>query len=141
MNKFAMALAATMLAGAAYAGEAPADDGDENAADARQGEEVNRICFGRNINGFKAIKGEDDAVLLESGVNRWHKAELAGACSYRRLKWAQAVAIDQRPRGGCVTPGDALIFTNSITGDFSFENTTRCIITDIYEWDDDAGDE
>ncbi len=123
-------LAAAVLGGAALA--------DEERGDSRLGEQVDRICFGRNINNFKAIEGEDDAILLEKGVNDWYKATLIGACSYRELKWAQAVAIDQRPAGGCVTPGDYLIFSRSITGDFSFPNATRCAISEIYEWDPKA---
>jgi hypothetical protein len=110
----------------------------EEKADPRVGEEVDRICFGRDINNFKTIKGEDDAILLERGVNDWYKATLIGACNYRELKWAQAVAIDQRPAGGCVTPGDSLIFSRSAFGDFKFPNTTRCAIADIYKWDEDA---
>jgi len=75
---------------------------------------------------------------LEKGVNDWYKATLIGACSYRQLKWAQAVAIDQRPAGGCVTPGDTLIFSRSISGSFRSSDTTRCAISEIYEWDEDA---
>lgn len=130
----ALALGAALMAGGAALGE-------EGADDPRLGERVDRICFGRDINGFKTIKGEDDAVLLEKGVNDWYKATLIGACNYRQLKWAQAVAIEQRPAGGCVTRGDALIFSNSISGDFSFRNSTRCVISEIYEWDEDAAAE
>ena len=104
------------------------------------GEEVNRICFAREINNFKAIKGEDDAILLERSVNDWYKATLIGACSYRELKWAEAVAIDQRPAGGCLTPGDTLIFSRSAFGDFTFPNTTRCAISKIYKWDSEAAE-
>jgi hypothetical protein len=132
MRKFSILLAlAAAVAGSALAG-------DEATADPRVGEKVDRICFGRNIDGFKTVKGMDDAVLLEKGVNDWYLATLSGACSYSRLKWAMGVAIDQRPSGGCVTPGDHLIFTNSVTGDMSFPNTTRCVINGIYEWNEDA---
>lgn len=126
-----------LLAGALAAGAALAEEG----ADPRQGVEVDRICFGRNINNFKTIKGEDDAVLLEKNVNDWYKATLIGACNYRELKWAQAVAIEQRPAGGCVTTGDTLVFTRSIGGDFSFPNATRCAISEIYEWNPDVAEE
>jgi hypothetical protein len=129
----AFASGALMVGASAYAGE--------EKADPRVGEQVSRICFGRNINNFKTIDGEDDAVLLEKGVNDWYKATLIGACSYRQLKWAMAVAIDSRPAGGCVSPGDVLIFTRSVTGEFSFPDTTRCVIDDIYKWDPDAADD
>lgn len=136
MTKFRMAAAiflASALAGAAALAEEP-------AGDPRVGDEVDRICFGRDINNFKAIKGEDDAILLERSVNDWYKATLIGACNYRELKWAQSVAIEQHPAGGCVTPGDSLIFSRSAFGDFKFPNTTRCVISDIYKWDPKAGD-
>lgn len=131
----AAASGVALLAGPALAAE------EEASTDARIGEQVDRICFGRDINNFKTIKGEDDAVLLEKGVNDWYKATLIGACSYRELKWAMSVAIDQRPAGGCVTPGDYLVFSRSVSGDFSFPNTTRCAISEIYKWDPDAADD
>ncbi|MEK7265203.1 MAG: DUF6491 family protein [Pseudomonadota bacterium] len=124
----------TLLAGLSVSAAAA----ESGKADPRLGEQVDRICFGRNINNFKTIEGEDDAILLEKGVNDWYKATLIGACNYSQLKWAQAVAIDQRPAGGCVTPGDYLIFSRSAFGDFSFPNTTRCAISEIYRWNPDA---
>jgi hypothetical protein len=140
MKRTGLAFLAAASGVAFLVGPAVADE--ENAAsDARVGEQVDRICFGRNINNFKAIKGEDDAILLERNVNDWYKATLIGACSYRELKWAMSVAIDQRPAGGCVTPGDYLIFSRSAFGDFSFPNTTRCAISEIYKWDPDAPEE
>lgn len=131
-------LAALAMAAAPAVADSPDED---KAADARLGARVDRICFGRNINNFKAIEGEDDAVLLEKGVNDWYKATLVGACNYRELRWAEAVVIDQRPSGGCVTPGDYLVFSRSAFGDFSFPNTTRCAISEIYEWNPDAADD
>ncbi len=131
MKKLTLSILAAGACVSAASAEAPTG--------ARAGDQVDRICFGRNINNFKTIEGEDDAILLESGVNRWHKATLVGACSYRELKWAQTVAIDQRPAGGCVTPGDYLIFSRSAFGDFSSGETTRCAIAEIYEWAMDGG--
>lgn len=110
----------------------------EETPDPRLGQQVDSICFGRNINNFRAIDGVDDAILLEKGVNNWYKASLIGACNYSQLKWAQSVAIEQRPAGGCVTRGDYLIFSNSAFGDFSFPNSTRCAISEIHEWNPDA---
>lgn len=126
---------------AVLAGLCASASADEKKTDPRQGAEVDRICFGRNINNFKAIEGVDDAVLLEKSVNDWYKAKLIGACNWRELKWAQAVAIEQHPAGGCVTEGDYLIFSRSVFGDFTFPNTTRCAISEIYEWNPDAAAE
>jgi hypothetical protein len=119
----------------AIAGVGPAYSDDEpGGADPRLGAAVDRICFSRDINNFQTIDDEDDAVLLERGVNDWYKVTLAGACDYNRLRFAQSVAIDERPRGGCVTRGDALVFSDSAFGDFSFPNATRCIIDEIHRW-------
>lgn len=110
----------------------------QEEVDPRLGKQVDRICFGRNINNFKAIDGVDDAILLERGVNDWYRATLIGACHYSELKWAQSLAIDQRPAGGCVSPGDYLVFSRSTFGDFSFPNSTRCAISEIHEWHPDV---
>jgi hypothetical protein len=129
------------LAGGVLVAATAAFASDETADEPRAGEEVRRICFGRDINNFRTIEGEDDAVLLEKGVNDWYKVTLVGACSYRDIKWAQSVAIEQRPAGGCVTSGDYLVFSRSAFGDFSFPNATRCAISEIYKWDPDAAEE
>lgn len=134
----AAAIAALGAAGNAWSGEEAAA---EKKAGARLGAKVDRICFSRDISNFTTIDDEDDAVLLERGVNDWYKVTLAGACNYNRLRFAQSVAIDERPRGGCITPGDALVFSDSAFGDFSFPNATRCIITEMFRWDSKAEDE
>ncbi|MDZ7626955.1 MAG: DUF6491 family protein [Parvularculaceae bacterium] len=133
MSKKALALFAAFAAAhplTAFAGEATADP--------RLGAEVDRLCFARDIRNFRTIDKEDDAVLLERGVNDWYKATLSGACNFNQLRFAQSVAIDERPRGGCITRGDVLVFSDSAFGDFRFPNATRCIIAEIYRWDPQA---
>lgn len=134
---FALAAAAAALAGLGAFGSARSDE-PADAPDPRLGEEVDQICFARNISGFRTIDGEDDAVLLERGVNDWYRASLAGACNWNQLRFAQSVAIDGRPGGGCVRRGDALVFSDSAFGDFSFPSATRCIIVEIRRWDPKA---
>lgn len=121
-----LALGAAIIASSAFA--------EENAvskADPRIGKEVNKICFARNIDGWKEIDGEDDVVLLETGVNDWYRVELSGACPASLFRFAQWIGIDERPSGGCVTQGDAIVVQD--TGNF----TRRCYITQINEWNDD----
>lgn len=131
----AVAIAAFGVAGTALSREEADDD---TKSDPRLGEEVDRICFSRDIDGFRTIDDEDDAVLLERGVNDWYKATLSGPCNYSTLRFAQSVAIDDRPRGGCVTRGDALVFSDSAFGDFSFPRATRCIIVEMHRWNPKA---
>lgn len=120
-----VALGAAIFASSAFA--------EENAVskDPRIGKEVNRICFAQSINGWKEIKDEDGVVLLETGVNDWYRVELSGACPASLFRFAQWIGIDERPSGGCVTQGDAIVVKD--TGDF----TRRCYITRINEWNDD----
>ncbi len=140
-NKGYLAIAAA-AAIAALSAAGPALSGDkisgEKKADPRLGADVDKICFSRDIDGFRTIDGEDDVVLLERSVNDWYKVTLTGACTHNRLRFAQSIAIDDRPRGGCVRRGDALVFSDSAFGDFSFPNATRCIIVEIQRWDPKA---
>ena len=100
--------------------------------DKRIGEEVDRICFGRSINGWKTVDKEDDVILLEKGVNNWFYVELLGACDYRVLRSALHIGIDSRPAGGCITRGDIIIVEDSPGFD------RRCSIRRMYRWDPDA---
>lgn len=126
---------AVLIAAAAMAEEAKKSD----APDPRIGAEVSSICFARTINGWKALKGVDNVVLLEKGVNDWFYVELQGYCPSRIFRAAETIGIESRPSGGCVTRGDVIIVRDS--GHF----TSRCFITRMSEWDEkaqpDAGDE
>lgn len=115
----------------------PKDDDETNseAPDPRIGEEVRSICFQSSINGWRALKGEDDVVLLNRGVNDWYRVELLGVCRWTDFRSALAIGIESRPAGGCVTRGDVIIVEDGP----GFNR--RCTITKIYEWDDDAGEE
>lgn len=129
---------AAIAAGAAMAASAaaePAKDKDAKAADPRLGEEVNSICFASTINGWRSIKGEDDAVLLERGVNDWYRVNLSGACDERLFRSAIAIGLESSPSGGCVSRGDVIIVED--TPGF----TRRCMITRMYKWDEKAEDE
>lgn len=117
-----------VAAASAYAGEEP----DAEPPDPRIGEEVNSICFARTINGWKGLKGVDDVVLLEKGVNDWYYVELQGYCPSRIFRSAERIGIESKPAGGCVTRGDVIIVRDF--GGF----TNRCFITRIYKWDDKA---
>jgi hypothetical protein len=130
--------AAAVFAGAAMISAAtadPAKDKDSKPADPRIGEEVNSICFASTINGWRSIKGEDDAVLLERGVNDWYKVSLSGACDERLFRSAIAIGLESRPGGGCVSRGDVIIVED--TPGF----TRRCMITRMYKWDEEAAKE
>lgn len=135
MTKLLSCIAAAGFAGAAMMSAAFAEhhEGDETkAADPRLGEKVDRICFASTINGWRSVKGEDDTVLLERGVNDWYKVNLAGGCDEHLFRSALTIGIDSHPGGGCVTRGDVIIVKDSP----GF--TRRCMIHSIYKWDEDA---
>ena len=114
-----------------------AEEDDEDGADYRIGEEVDRICFGRTINGWRTVDRRDDIILLKQSVNNWYYVELLGACPYSALRSALHIGIDSRSGGGCIRRGDTIIVEDS-----GFPR--RCAVQRIYEWDDDApepGDE
>lgn len=103
--------------------------------DARLGEQVNKICFERQIDGF--YDNTRDTVVLSSGVSRDYVVSVTGACP--SLRFAQAIALDNRG-AGCVSRGDVLIVSENA---FSLNDQTglgpdRCLINEIYEWDRDA---
>jgi len=126
---FLAVIGAVGLAGLAKPVLAEEDDVDE--VDARIGEEVDRICFGRNINGWKTVDRLDDVLLLRQSVNHWYYVELLGACPYSTLRTALNIGIDSFSGGGCIRRGDTIIVEDS-----SFPR--RCTVQHIYEWDEDA---
>lgn len=139
MKKFLSLIAAAGFAGAVGMSAAFAEhhEGDEaKAADPRRGEEVDRICFAQNINGWRSVKGEDDVVLLERGVNDWYRVELNGGCRESIFRSAITIGIDSRPAGAsCVSRGDVIVVKDSP----GF--TRRCMISRMYKWDEDAAEE
>lgn len=122
------AAVALLAAGCQSSSESAARQDDEIArlTAARQGAEVDRICFASNINGWSPLGR--DAVLLERGVNDWFKVELTGTCD---PEWAfNTIALRSRPAGSsCLTRGDRIT-----TDDQTVPGV--CYVDRIYEWDE-----
>jgi uncharacterized protein DUF6491 len=136
---FALGAAVTVSLGGVVAEDgqtkqAP-EDAEDAAAPSRLGPKVERICFGRTINGWKTVDGHGDAVLLSKGVNDWFLVEVSGNCRARDFKFVQAIGIENRSAGGCIRRGDYILVESG--GGF----TNRCFIQRIYEWNDDAPEE
>jgi len=95
---------------------------------ARQGAEVDRICFARSVNGWRSLGR--DALLLREGVSDWYKVDLAGTCD---PEWAfNAIGLETRPAGSsCLSRGDHISTPDAPIGG-------RCVITAIHEWDEDT---
>ncbi|MEO1252589.1 MAG: DUF6491 family protein [Pseudomonadota bacterium] len=128
-----MAASAAILAGCAATGAGGSGDDANIADDPRLGAPADRICFPRNINGWRVIDGDDDGVILRVGVNDEYRVEYSGPCRAADFRFANAIGIENRPAGGCVRENDFLIV--QAPGDI----VNRCFITQINEWDEDAG--
>lgn len=101
------------------------------ADDPRLGEQVDKICFKRSIDGFS--NATRDTVVLSAGVNEDYLVEVFGGCT--NLRHAQRIAIDSSL--SCVDDGDFLIVSENLFSDgrSSGLDPQRCAIDSIYKWD------
>jgi hypothetical protein len=98
--------------------------------DARLGEQVQKICFNRNIDGF--YNATQDTIVLTTGISDDYIVEVRGVCN--NLRFAKSIAVDSTL--SCVTRGDALLVSVSA---FSLSDGTsigpdRCLIEKMYKW-------
>lgn len=85
------------------------------------GEELNSICFNRQINGWQTLSR--NAIILEKGVNDYYRVTLDGGCDVQRS--GLSIATESRT-GICLEEGDEIDFE----GDFS----PSCRIDQINAW-------
>ncbi len=101
--------------------------------DPRVDEQVDRICFNRNIDGFSMNARR--SVVLRKGVRDKYLVTVSGGCP--SLRYAQSIGIDSNT--SCIGPGDSLIVSESA---FSLDDggigPDRCFINRIYNWNEDA---
>lgn len=120
---------------AACASTAAESDSDKGIAafneDPRLGEEVKKICFNRNIDGFS--NATRHTVVLGAGPSKDYIVEVSGVCP--TLRFAQSIAIDSSL--SCVTRGDYLLVSDSAfsLNDGSGMGPDRCLINKIHKWD------
>ncbi|MAF58513.1 DUF6491 family protein [Ponticaulis sp.] len=106
------------------------------ADDPRLGERVDRMCFTSTIDGFS--QPDEDTVVLRASASRHYLVETASCFNLDR---ALSIGIDSRT--SCAGRGDRLIVSDSIFPGRTSTATSvdSCLITAIYEWDDDADEE
>ena len=103
------------------------------AEDPRLGEKVDRICFNRTIDGFSHT--DRDTIVVSTGPNKDYLLEVRGICT--NLRHAQSIAIDSPL--SCVTRLDAIfVSTSAFSLNDNLGGPQRCIINEIYAWDEDA---
>lgn len=103
------------------------------ANDPRRGEEVRRLCFASQIDGFGETTKR--AVVVSEGLDHYLIETFPGCFD---LDWAQGLAIDST--SSCLTKGDRLFAFDSPFGNHSGSAVQQsCRVKAIYEWDRDAG--
>ncbi|MDJ0920714.1 MAG: DUF6491 family protein [Henriciella sp.] len=109
---------------------------ESEQVDPRRGEEVNRICFASNIDGFSETTRT--TVVVREGRDHF-LIETFGACD-PSLDHAISIAFDTF--SGCVTRGDDIIAFDSLSGHSHGGIGPRsCKIKRIYAWDPDAAED
>lgn len=103
------------------------------AQDVRLGEQVSRICFASQIDGFRAAS--KDTVIVESGLRKEFILETMGSC--QNLRHAQAIGLEKGI--SCLTEFDNILVFDSAFGTQStpFSNE-RCAIKSIHRWNEDV---
>ncbi len=124
-----------LLAGCATSGDKqPEPKGIEKFADdPRLGDEVKRLCFASSIDSFGNNDG--NTFTVREGMDHY-LIEVYGSCF--NLDHAERIAIDAT--GSCLTKGDAIIVSDSIS---SFDrgtpgSTQRCVVKSMHAWDPQA---
>jgi hypothetical protein len=105
------------------------------ADDPRRGEEVKRICFASQIDGFGETT--DRAVVVREGRDHYLIETFPGCFD---LDWAQSIAIDSF--SSCLTKGDRIFAFDSAFGhNHRGRHSQSCRVKTIYQWNRDASDE
>ena len=102
------------------------------ANDPRRGEEVRRLCFTSQIDGFGETTKR--AVVVREGRDRYLIETFPGCFD---LDWAQSLVIDSF--SGCLSKGDRIFaFDDVFATRRSSGQRLSCRVKTIYEWDRDA---
>ena len=96
----------------------------EAKVDARQGEEVNQVCFTQQIRNWKA--NDSRSVIVEKGLRDEYKLDLVGTCDPRDA--FMSIGLVSRVGGGsCLSRGDTLVTD-------ARNSSGPCSIQRIYKW-------
>jgi len=103
-------------------------------ADDRLGEEVTRVCFVGQIDGF--TQTTDYSVVVEEGANDHFLLLTRNRCS--DLDFAQSIKLDTF--SSCLTRGDRIFpFDSAFGRNISGRPTLGCQVDRMFEWDPKAG--
>lgn len=130
----AAVVAGLALAACTATGATEGDTAEATTPDPRRGEEVDRICFASNINGFTETTRR--SVVVEVGANTSYLIETFGPC----FNLDRALSLGVSSTTSCLTRGDNLYASDSV---FGFNDRTgippqRCVVNKMYRWNPDA---
>lgn len=100
--------------------------------DPRLGEEVDKICFARNINGFHGL--DQRTLVLNKNVHDDYVVETYGPCV--DLDYAWEIAL--KSVTSCLAPHDEVIITRGSSVPNSDPFTRTCRIKSIHKWNEKA---
>jgi len=122
-----VSLLAVLFAGCASVSDDKA--GTPLDSDPRTGEEVNQVCFTRNIHSWNKVDNDRQALILEMNNRETYKLKLGGGCD---PDWAMVqIAVITRGGANCFSSGDRIRTDGDMRG-------MACIILGINKWDADA---
>ena len=98
-------------------------------SDPRVGEEVQQVCFIRDLDGWQNVDNDSKAVILRMRNGETFKLKLSGSCD---PDFAMShLAVKTRRGSSCFSPGDKV----KTDGDLSSGYGSGCIVTSIHKWD------
>ncbi|OUS23227.1 hypothetical protein A9Q98_15875 [Thalassotalea sp. 42_200_T64] len=98
----------------------------EKAPDIRLGEEVNQICFNRNMDGWRPLEDDNKALIVFDRRRQAYKLDLIGTCD---PQWAMLrIATISRGNSSCLSRGDKVIT------DADMSRHDSCTIMKIHKW-------
>src|SRR5210317_1935923 len=97
-------------------------------SDPRVGEEVQQVCFVRDLDGWQNVDNDRKAVILRMRNRETFKLKLVGSCDpgFANLH----LAVDTSPGTGCFSAGYKVK-----TGGEASRGYGLCKITSIHRWD------
>lgn len=101
--------------------------------DIRLGEQVERICFASQIDGFRAAT--KNTVIVESGLRKEFILEMNRGCN--NLRNAQGIGLDTG--FSCLSDMDrVLVYDSAFATQTTPFSTERCSIKSIHRWNEKA---
>jgi hypothetical protein len=98
-------------------------------SDPRVGEEVQQVCFVRNLDSWQNVDNDRRAVILKMNNRETFKLKLSGSCEPDLAM--SRLAVKTRPGSSCFSRGDRV----KTDGDLSRGYGSGCTIMSIHKWD------